>query len=103
MTNVGPPRAFSPLWAQVRLDFELVILTGLLVGLLVLGCAAIVYFKRWQADERQTPAAPRLEDYRALLEQGVLDAAEFERIREHMQKKDPPGSPKPKAPPADPR
>lgn len=102
MNNVGPPSALPPLTAQVRLDFELVVLTGLLVGLLVLGIAAIVYFKRRQADERQTPAAPRLEDYRALLEQGVLEPPEFERIREHLQKKDTPGSPTPKAPLADP-
>ena len=100
MNNVGPPSAALPLMAALlRLDLELVFLTGLLVGVLVLGVAVIAWFKRWQEGQRQMPAAPTLEDYRALVEQGILDSLEFERIRERLEKTDQPESP---APPANP-
>jgi hypothetical protein len=104
MNQVGPSSLFATLTArvltaQMRLHLELAVLTLLLVGLLVLGITVIVAFKRWQAAQGQTPLAPRLEDYRALMEQGVLDPLEFERIRAHMEKKNPPGSTMPPSPP----
>ncbi len=107
MHEVGPPSAVAPLMASLmaallRLDLELVILTGLLVGVLVLGVSVIVWFKRWQEAQRQTPASPTLEDYRALVEQGYLDPIEFDRIREHMEKTDTPSSCEPPSPPANP-
>jgi hypothetical protein len=86
----------------MRLNLELAVLTLLLVGLLILGITVIVAFKRWQASQEQPPLAPRLEDYRALMDQGVLDPREFERIREHMEKKEIPASRKPPSPPAHP-
>jgi hypothetical protein len=86
MGHVGPPVLSAHLTAQFRLDLEWIILATSLVGLILLGLFVIVRYKRWQEAE-QTPDPPtRLEDFKALMEQGLLDPQEFERIREAMQK-----------------
>ena len=102
MRNVGRPGVFATLTAQFRFDREWILLTGLLVGLLLIGALVIVRFKRWQAAQQQTTPAPRIEDYHALMEQGLLDPLEFERIRDYMKKKDGPASPPNPSPPVDP-
>jgi hypothetical protein len=86
MGHVSPPVLVAPLTAQFRLDLEWILLVSVLVGLILLGIFVIVRYKRWQAAQ-QTPASPtRLEDFRALMEQGLLDPQEFERLREFLQK-----------------
>ena len=101
MRNVRPPSAFAALTARFRLDLEWILLAGLLAGLLLLGALVIVRFKRWQAAQQET-ALPRVEDYQALMEQGLLDPLEFERIRERLNKKEAPDPPRPPSPPIDP-
>jgi hypothetical protein len=102
MGHVGPPVLIAHLTAQFRLDLEWIILATVLVGLVLLGIIVIVRYKRWQAAE-QTPAPPtRLEEYQALMEQGLLDPQEFERIRDSLQKNsEPPTSPPAESGPAD--
>jgi hypothetical protein len=93
MWNVGPPAVVAALTAQFRFDLEWMLLALVLVGLVALGIFVIVRFKRWMA-EQQSPTLPtRVEDYRALLEQGLLDPAEFECIRQELENNHPPDAP----------
>jgi len=79
--------------AEVRFNLELVLWALLLVGLIFLGFFIIWWFKRWQAAE-QAPLPPMgIEDYRILMEQGLLEPREFERIRERMELKEKSASP----------
>ena len=68
---------------------ELVVLALGLIGLILGGLYVIGRFKRWQTGE-QTTLPTRLEDFRALMDKGLLDAQEFERIRERLAKTNPP-------------
>jgi len=94
MWFVSPPAdppVLTPqaLTAQVNIDWELVALAIALLGLNLGGWCVIVRIKRWQTDEQPT-LPTRLEDYRALMEKGILDAQEFDRIRERLEKSTPP-------------
>ena len=96
MWNVGPP-AFATmtaatLTAQLKFDLEWIILAVVLGGLVLLGGFVIVRYKRWHAEQQAAPPPMVIEDYRALMEQGVLDPREFERIREHLERNPPPPS-----------
>jgi hypothetical protein len=104
MWNVGPPAGpvilmARALPAQLQLDLEGIVLAIILVGLILLGVIVIVRFKRWQTAQRSPTVPARIEDYRALMEQGLLDPREFERIRQTLEG---PG-PMPPAPPLSPR
>jgi hypothetical protein len=102
MWNVGPPAGAAVLTAQFQLDLEWMLLAGAFVGLVLLGAYVIVRFKRWQAAQQATTLPPRIEDYRALMEQGLLEPREFERIRDRFEKNPPLDSPPPSSPPANP-
>jgi hypothetical protein len=86
------------LTAQFQFDPEWMLLAFVFVGLIFLGVFVIVRFKHWQAAQQPTTQATRIEDYRALMEQGLLDAREFERIRDGLEKKATPDSPRPSLP-----
>jgi len=107
MWNVGPPAVIATLTAQFQFNLEWMLLAGALVGLILLGGFVIVRFKRWQAEQESPTLPTRIEDYRALMEQGLLDPREFERIRDQLEKGQPdkkvkPDSPSAAPPPADP-
>jgi hypothetical protein len=102
MWNVGPPAVIAALTLQIQFNLEWMLLAGALVGLILLGGLVIVRFKRWQAEQQAPPPPTRIEDYRALMEQGLLDPREFERIRDHLENKVRPDSPPAAPPPADP-
>jgi hypothetical protein len=85
-----------------------------LVAAVLAGVMVILWMQRWQK-RTADPGEPEaeLENYRALLERGLLSAEEFEKIRTRLEGKrpqappqDPPanGTPKPgpPAPPQDP-
>jgi hypothetical protein len=97
---VGLPAGLCTLTAQFQFDLEWLLLAIILVGLILLGAFVIVRFKRWQGAERSPPVPTRIEDYRALMEKGLLEAPEFERIRDQLEKKS--ASPPPAVPPASP-
>jgi hypothetical protein len=93
----------------MQFDLEGIVLAILLVGLVLLGALAVLWVKRWHA-AHQAPLPPtRIEDYRALMEKGLLDPQEFERIRDRLAmrdqlaKRDPPAERDAPPPPADPR
>ena len=86
----------------VRQTLLLVIGLAIVLGF-VLGGLVIAFFKHWQA-EQQAPAVPtRVEDYRVLMEKGLLDSTEFERIRAHLGKGETTAQGGFEAPPAAPR
>lgn len=90
--------------AQFRFDVEWMLPTLLMVGAVGLGVIIIVWAKRWLTAQQATPAETTVEDYRVLLEQGLLDPQEFERIRDRLEARPapPPSAPtvpgQPKAP-----
>ena len=99
MWNVGPPGVFASLTAHFRFDLEWMLLAFVLVGLILLGIGVVIGFKRWQAGQQESTLGTRIEDYRALLEKGLLDPQEFERLRDRLEKEAradsvPPTSPK---------
>jgi hypothetical protein len=93
---IGPP-PFATLTARFQFDLDWILLGLGLLALILLGALVIVKFKRWQAEQKDTVASPRIEDYRVLMDDGVLDPVEFERIREHLEKKVNPDSSPPSA------
>jgi len=74
------------------LDFELIGWALALVALIVGGAILVIKVKRWreEAPEQLLSAEEQLEHYRQLMETGDLDAAEYERIRSALEKKQPP-------------
>jgi hypothetical protein len=73
----------------MQFDLEGLLLAIVLVGLVLLGAFAVLWVKRWHA-AHQAPSPPtRVEEYRALMEKGLLDPAEFERIRDQLAKREP--------------
>jgi hypothetical protein len=102
MWNVVPPAVLAVLTIPFQVDLEWILLAIVLVGLVLLGALVIARFKHWQAAQQATTLAMRIEDYRALMEQGLLDPLEFERIREQLESKASPDTPSPPSPPADP-
>ncbi len=69
---------FAVLTARFQFDLEWILLVTGLAGLILLGTLVIVRFKRWHAEHAAAPT--RLDDYRALMERGLIEPSEFERI-----------------------
>jgi hypothetical protein len=87
---VEPPR-------RAWLNIELFLWGTLLMVLLAAGTIIAWKLRAWVvADEREPTPEHSLEHYQELLEQGLIDPAEFERIRARFG--DPPAPP----PPTDP-
>ena len=103
METIRPPAVLPALTAQFQFDLELLLLVLALAGLVLGGGYVIARFKRGLAEQQQAAQPMRIEDYRALLEQGVLQPHEFERIRARLENKTPPTPAPPAAsPPTDP-
>jgi hypothetical protein len=91
---IAPPNrvwgllAHCGLLAQVRIDWELVILAVLLVGVIAGGIVLINRTRQWRV---QGPPPVSLDDqlqsFQALVDRGELDPKEFERIKAHLQHK----------------
>ncbi len=80
--------------AEFEWDSELIALTILLVSMVGLGVAATVWAKRWRkAAEEPENAEELVEHYEALIDEGLLDPAELERIRACLETQAPPAEP----------
>lgn len=103
MTSARPPAsAIAILTAEFTVDLELVILTLFLVCVVVVGSIVVIRVKRWRTAS-DDELVPRIEHYRALLEQGMLAPEEFERIRTQLEARPqaPPSETPPSGPPSD--
>jgi hypothetical protein len=80
--------------------WELVVLAVLLAGMIVAGVWAIIRVRRWLThDDNLQSAEEDLSSYRQLLEQGLLDKEEFDRLQARLASKVvPPASPPPATP-----
>jgi hypothetical protein len=95
MWKDGSPGLGAALTAQIQLNLEWMLLAGSFVGLVLLGLFVIACVKRWHRAQQAPTPPTRLEDFRALMEQGLLDPLEFERIRERFENRPPPRGPSP--------
>lgn len=92
MWTIRRPVVLPAATAQFQFDFEWLLLALALMGVVLLGLYVVARFKRKLAQE-QAAQPLRVEDYRALMEQGLLQPQEFERIREHLERRTPPPTP----------
>jgi hypothetical protein len=90
MWSAGSPALLALLTATTQVGREVVLLVSVLAGLILVGVLVVMWFKRWQAAEQKSAPTMRVEDYRALMEQGLLDPQEFDRIRNYLENKVPP-------------
>ena len=83
--------ASAILFGQVGLFFrwDLWLAITVLIGLMVLGSFAITRIRRWRAelneDDNEPTEAFTLEHYQDLMDEGLLDPQEFERIKARME------------------
>lgn len=86
-----------------RWDWNAAFAIGGLLGVLFLGAWAIWQVKRWREVEAlplPTTNAEQLEHYRNMVDQGLLDPAEFEQIRERLSNQNQGETSPPAQPPA---
>lgn len=84
-------------------QFLLAILTLFLLAVLGAGVAVFLWARRWRMEMQDPVSIPvTLEDFQKLLEEGHLDAAEFERVRARLEgaSEPPANSPAPQPPPS---
>lgn len=100
MSSAGPLIVPAVVFAQLRVDLELILLAILLIVLIVAGCIAVVRVRRWR-DVESTPVSleDHLQSYQVLVERGELDPREMEKIIAHLQKRQDDKPPKPPKPP----
>ena len=75
---------------------DLWLAVGALLGVVGLGIWAILKVKRWREDEAENaPLTPQqqIEAYQKLVDDGLLDAEEFARIKAQLEAKAPPSKP----------
>jgi hypothetical protein len=82
-----PSVVSAALTEKIRLDYEWLLLAVALIGLILLGLYVVVRLRRRLAEQKQPTLPMRIEDYRALLERGLLEPQEFERIRDKLEQK----------------
>ena len=82
---------------ETRIDWELIGVTAVFAGLVLVGALAIRWAKRYRQESEPEPVQDLLETYQAMLDAGEIDEDEFERIRARLE-----GEPVPAPPPADP-
>jgi hypothetical protein len=87
------PAGFA-LWAQT-FDWELVLLGVALLAVLFIGFWVVLRVRQWQKDEEAARLTPQqqLDGYRALLDQGLLEAQEFEKLKARLETKPPASEP----------
>jgi hypothetical protein len=74
------------LCAEIRLEFRLLGWTVVLALLIGGGILAILWARSWRHSMTDGCAEePTLEDYRKLLDAGILDPQEYERIRARLE------------------
>jgi hypothetical protein len=89
----APPNRVWGLLAQVRIDWELVILTVVLAGVIAGGLVLIKRAKLWRLEEPPPLSLDdQLQSFQALVDKGELDPKEFERIKAYLEQQaaDPP-------------
>jgi hypothetical protein len=70
------------------MNMELIWYSAALVGAVLIGVVILVWADRWRRSLSQTQApADELGQYRALLEQGLLSAEEYDRIRRRLEQR----------------
>lgn len=74
------------LWANGVLDLELALLGAGLLVLLFIGFWFVIRVRRWQKEDETERVTPQqqIETYRALMEEGLLDPQEFEKLRQRL-------------------
>lgn len=101
MRKVGPPDVLASVTAQFKFDLESIGLVLVFSGLVVVGVLIVTWYRRSVVRPEPTSTLG-VEDYRALMEQGLLEPAEFERIRARLEYRGHPEVPSP-PPSSDPR
>jgi hypothetical protein len=79
------PGAVPGLWAEIIPEFKLAGWSGLLFLVLGSGVLVILWTRKWRQSLAEPTEDLTVEDYRKLLEAGVLDAHEYERIRATLE------------------
>lgn len=76
----------SSLSGQRKLDWELVGLGGILLVLIALGGWMVSRFRNWREEEKSEnlPREQQAEQYRRMLEEGLLEPEEFERLHRRL-------------------
>lgn len=71
--------------AQFAFDLEWLLLALVLVAMVIGGFVVVLKVKRWHAAGEPKSVDERLREYRELVNQGLLQPDEFERIRVRLQ------------------
>ena len=88
------------------MTLEVIVTVLLLAGAIGLGVAAFIWARNWRRrlDEEPTIEA-QIESYRTMLNEGLIDDEEYDRIVAHLKARSdftpPPGEPRPAGPPPD--
>jgi hypothetical protein len=83
MWTVHTSEAGSLLFGQVgRLEWDLILPVGALIGVGALGIWAIVKVKKWRVEE----AEEQIDHYQKMVDEGMLDPQELARIKAQLVK-----------------
>jgi hypothetical protein len=74
------------LGAKGVLDWELVLIGAGLLVLIFVGFWFVLRIRRWQKEEEADRVTPQqqLDNYRAMMEEGLLEPGEFEKLRKRL-------------------
>src|SRR5262245_22832841 len=79
------PSLPASLWAQ-GIDLELILLTVALLAVGFAGYWVVVRVRRWSKEEEseRLTAQDQLEQYQAMLDEGLLDRGEFDKLKARL-------------------
>lgn len=97
MWTVHNSAAGSFLFGQVgRLEWDLFLPVGALIGVVALGIWAIVKVKKWREEDAEVVGPTPLEHldhYQKMVDEGMLDPQELDRIKAQLEKEAHPTEP----------
>jgi hypothetical protein len=89
MWTVHTSEAGTILFCQIgRLEWDLCLPVGAMVGVVVLGLWAILKVKRWREEDVEIDSlspAEQIDRYQEMVDDGLLDPQEFARIKARME------------------